>query len=386
MTPIKSPRGTLAKPSVLVDLTRLKHLHCGLGQLSLHLGRALARSPSQQLSLEFLLPRRNHQLLSSFELPHKIAYPWMKEVFQRRYRQWASRILPRPPQHALWHAASQAVQYLPLDPRIPVLLTIHDLNFLREKPPQARSRRLHRLQALVDRAAAVATGSRFVAGEIQAHLELRGKPLRVIYNGLIYEEHPEAAPPAFADDKPFLFTIGEIAPKKNFHVLLDLLARLPHFRLIVAGNDRTAYAKELRRLAAKKGLAERVVLPGIVSDECRHWLYKNCDAFLFPSLTEGFGLPVIEAMRFGKPVFLSTATSLPEVGGKLACYWTSFDPDAMAAAFRAGMAEFAADPSRALESAAHAKRFSWDKAASEYLAFYSEVLGRIEVSESRKVA
>ena len=101
---------------------------------------------------------------------------------------------------------------------------------------------------------------------------------------------------------------------------------------------------------------------------------RNCDAFLFPSLTEGFGLPVIEAMQFGKPVFLFKATSLPEVGGTLAFYWSSFDPDAMAAVFHAGMAAFASDPNYPLESIAHARRFSWDKAASEYLAFYREIL------------
>ena len=143
--------------------------------------------------------------------------------------------------------------------------------------------------------------------------------MRVIHNGLIDQEYPGTARPAFMDGRPFLFTIGDITPKKNFHVLVDLLARLPRYRLVVAGNDGNPYASEVRRAAAEKGLSERVVLPGIVSDESRYWLYKNCDAFSFPSLTEGFGLPVIEAMQFGKPVFCR----MPPACRRLADRWPS---------------------------------------------------------------
>ena len=78
-----------------------------------------------------------------------------------------------------------------------------------------------------------------------------------------------------------------------------------------------------------KGLEERIILPGEISDMDKYWLYKNCEAFVFPSMYEGFGLPVIEAMNFGKPVFLSTFSSLPEVGGKYALYWENFDSQLM---------------------------------------------------------
>lgn len=377
---------TPTRQSVVVDLTRLKCLHCGLGQYCLHLGRALARATSPDIAPELLLPLRNSRLLEDVALPQRSAYPWMKEKFQRQYRVWTGGLLSRQSRYSLWHATTQSVQYLPLDERVPVVLTIHDLNFLREKPRDACQRNLRRVQALVDRSSAVTTISHFVANEIRSHLDLRGKPVRVVYNGLIAEDYPDAPPPTFVDDRPFLYSIGDITRKKNFHVLIGLLARLPQYRLIIAGNDRTTYAKEIRRIAADAGLSDRVILPGIVSDEDRYWLYRNCTAFFFPSLTEGFGLPVIEAMRFGKPVFLSDATSLPEVGGPMAFYWTSFDPDAMLADFQTGMAAYAADPMYPVQLAAHARQFSWDKAAAQYLALYCEVLKGIGQTSARRAA
>jgi glycosyltransferase involved in cell wall biosynthesis len=359
---------------VVVDLTRVKSLYCGLGQFSYHLARALARASHPAVTPELLVPHDKRELMADVPLRQIGAFPWMKEQIQRYYRPCMARLMPRSPRYALWHATTQNTRYLPLDDRIPVVLTIHDLNFLREKPPEAWPHNLRSVQALVDRAVAVTTISKFVAEEVRAYLDLGEKPVRVIYNGLIATDYPSAERPAFADDSPFLFSIGDVVRKKNFHVLIDLMTRLPQYRLIVAGNDGSAYAGDIRRLAAEANVADRVILPGIVSNEARYWLYKNCTAFLFPSWTEGFGLPVIEAMRFGKPVFLSSATSLPEIGGPLAFYWTSFDGAAMFEVFQAGMTSFTRDPNYPAELAAHANRFSWDQAAAEYLAYYREII------------
>ncbi len=169
-------------------------------------------------------------------------------------------------------------------------------------------------------------------------------------------------------------------------MLIHLLGQLPQYRLIIAGNDRTPYAAHIRRYAAEAGVAERVVLPGIVNDATRYWLYKNCTAFLFPSLTEGFGLPVIEAMQFGKPVFLSAATSLPEIAGPMAFYFRSFEPEPMVRVFCEGMAAYAAAASYPARLTARARQFSWDKAAAEYLAQYREVLEGTEARYRRAVA
>jgi glycosyltransferase involved in cell wall biosynthesis len=115
-------------------------------------------------------------------------------------------------------------------------------------------------------------------------------------------------------------------------------------------------------------------MPGEISDAHRTWLYENCDALLFPSLSEGFGLPVVEAMAHGKPVFMSDRTSLPEVGGSLGFYWKDFSPAHMLQVFQTGMATFRQDPEYARKLSAHAKSFSWQHTAAEYLKLYAELL------------
>jgi len=109
-----------------------------------------------------------------------------------------------------------------------------------------------------------------------------------------------------------------------------------------------------------------------ISDAQKSWLYANCAAFLFPSLTEGFGLPPLEAMHFGKPVFLSRLTSLPEVGGDAAAYFDGFEPLAMRRCIEAALPALA---TRTDAIRAHAAGYTWDRAGDAYLALYRDLLG-----------
>jgi glycosyltransferase involved in cell wall biosynthesis len=95
---------------------------------------------------------------------------------------------------------------------------------------------------------------------------------------------------------------------------------------------------------------------------------------VFPSLSEGFGLPVVEAMSVGKPAFLSRLTSLPEIGGDAAYYFESFEPESMIATVQRGLKDFDEHPQRAAELRAFAARYSWSRAATEYWALYDEVM------------
>ena len=125
---------------------------------------------------------------------------------------------------------------------------------------------------------------------------------------------------------------------------------------------------------ARKGLVDRVILPGEVSDADRQWLYEHCEAFLFPSLTEGFGFPVLEAMQCGKPVFVSRRTSLPEIAGSHGFYFDAFDAASMAAAYWAGMAAFRADTGFAAKAKAHAAGFVWAETARGYVRLYEQIV------------
>lgn len=381
MAPEASAYGSKREPvrmkRVVVDLFKLRTPHCGLGQYCQRLGSALLRQAAGgAVEPRLWLRGKDHAALgASAELLEDATPAWRKEKVFRWLRPLRG-LLPTEGPIDLWHATDQCCKHFPADPRVPVVLTIHDLNFLREKHKIRVERNQARVQRKVDRASCVTVISEFVAQEVRDHLNLRGKPVRVIYNGA---DRTEAdAPqerPAFLPSGPFLFTIGAIAPKKNFHVLVPLMQRVPEMKLVIAGPDHHAYARQIRADAKRLGVADRVLVPGSVTDAQRTWLYAHCEAFLFPSLTEGFGLPVIEAMQHGSPVFCSRRTSLPEVAGPDAFYWESDTPDHLSQVFQAGMARVAADPTLGDRLRANAARFDWDQTAREYLEVYREVLG-----------
>jgi glycosyltransferase involved in cell wall biosynthesis len=167
--------------------------------------------------------------------------------------------------------------------------------------------------------------------------------------------------------------VGVIHPKKNVHTLLPLLEAFPDYRLVLAGPDRHPYAQHIREQAEKLGVADRLLLTGSVDESTKLWLYAHCEAFLFPSLTEGFGLPVAEAMTFGKPVFISNLTSLPEVGGKEAYYFEDFEPENMAKVLHDGLHDFGQNALRQERLRKRAAGFSWPTVAGEYWKLYEKL-------------
>jgi len=162
----------------------------------------------------------------------------------------------------------------------------------------------------------------------------------------------------FGIDRPFLLNVGRVEPRKNQLTALAAVRRLPGILLVVAG------AVHDDALAARLDASPDCLLLGRVTDTERDLLYRKAEALLFPSLYEGFGLPVLEAMRHGLPVIASGTSSLPEVGGDAAVYIADpLDAEAMAEA----VGRLREDPSlrRRLIAAGRrqAARFGWDACA-----------------------
>ncbi len=147
---------------------------------------------------------------------------------------------------------------------------------------------------------------------------------------------------------------------------------MPTYNLYIAGNKNSNYAKSIEVKIVELGLTGRVKLLGEVSEEEKNWLYKNCNAFVFPSLSEGFGLPVVEAMHFGKPIITSKITSLPEIGGKLTSLINSFDAEEIKSVIEKCISEHSEDKKNALIK--RASSFSWNNAAESYISFYKTII------------
>ncbi|MBK7459102.1 MAG: glycosyltransferase family 4 protein [Betaproteobacteria bacterium] len=278
-------------------------------------------------------------------------------------------LTPRP--FALWHSTHQMNKYRPPAGCTRQLVTIHDLNYLYGRPHFSVWRHNRRLRSLLRNTDHVATVSQHSAGDVQRHLGWTG-PLEVIYNGACsfveamrrplpgWDEYPRA---------PFLFHLSRMSPSKNPQAIIGLARLWPEMTFVLCGPP-SDDAKKLR---------DTVKLPNLqfhlgIDDAQKAWAYAHCTGFLFPSLTEGFGMPPIEAMHFGKPVFLARRTCLPEIGGDAADYFDDFDPAAMKQVVERGLARYQA-PGRADAIRAHAAQFDWDRAAAAYLALYRRLLG-----------
>lgn len=353
---------TLLMTKILIDTERLRDLNSGLGQFCLNLGRELAQQKPEADELTFLVPNRQTDVFGT--AAHYRPAVWWD-------RMWGS------DEFSIWHATHQDATYWPSS-HAKLILTIHDLNFL-DRPDYSAYKKQHKLadvQRRINQASAVTTISEYTASVVRERLVLPDIPLKVIYNGVSKRESStdvdDLIKLAIAGATFFLY-LGVIHPKKNVHTLLPLLQAFPDYKLVMAGDDSHEYAQHVHYQAVKLGVADQLIMTSAVDEATKSWLYEHCEAFLFPSLTEGFGLPVVEAMSLGKPVFLSNLTSLPEIGGRDAVYFNTFEPDDMVETFRLGMQDFYDDPLKADRLRWRANRFSWERAAQEYWALYQEV-------------
>jgi glycosyltransferase involved in cell wall biosynthesis len=338
----------------------MKYPNSGFFSFGKSLGDAVLKQNNDRYKLYYYVHTRSTYLFN-----RKVSLVYLSKLHKLFF--------PEPNRFALVHFTDQYCRLKPQKVKGKKILTIHDINPVHEqrKSDKKIEKHLNKLRGYIKVCDKVVTISNFVAQDILKYFpEAEGK-LSVIYNGadrlILKEDHQ----PVYQPKKQFLFTIGFIAPKKNFHVLPALLVG-NNYELIISGIE-TPYKATIMEEAQRHGVADRVKITGTISEEDKAWYYKNCIAFVFPSIAEGFGLPVIEAMHFGKPVFLSTHTSLPEIGGDAAFYFESFEPEAMQNAFNKGMEEFESKGMQQ-KAIARANQFDWDETARQYLKLYDECL------------
>ncbi|WP_395699651.1 glycosyltransferase family 4 protein [Aquabacterium sp.] len=347
-----------------IGIGRLTHWHDGLGEFSRQLGLALAARANTLLDahglrLHFHLPEPFHGVFGD-----RVGYLGTHTL--QRWLHW------RGQRFDLWHTLHQHNRLRAPLGTARIVETVHDLNFLHTKRGAKIERYRQRTRRRLLRADATIAITHHVARDILQQLAPLPTAPRVIHNGATdLSPAPEREVPGLGD-QPFLLHVSRLAPTKNIDALLALAAAWPGQRLVLAGAS-SAYSREVQAAVAARGL-DNVQFRLDVAEAEKAWLYAHCQGFLFPSLAEGFGLPPIEAMHFGKPVFLSRLTSLPEVGGALADYFDDFSGPAMRRVVEQGLARHAAEPGRAAALRRHASQFSWQRCAEAHVALYLELL------------
>ncbi|MCX6816312.1 MAG: glycosyltransferase family 1 protein [Candidatus Beckwithbacteria bacterium] len=286
--------------------------------------------------------------------------PKLADLFWNRLNLW-------PPADSLdvFHASNWVLPRT----KSKLVTTIHDLTFL--KYPKTlpaylvavHTRHLQRAKKYADQIITVSQSTK----KDLIDYGIPATKIKVVYEAaspIFKPVNPSAAKRKYSLTKPYFLSVGTLEPRKNIKNLIKAFALLPK-----------RYSPELV-IAGKFGWGENypnhlgVKFIGFIPDEDLAGLYSGAKAFIYPSLYEGFGLPVLEAMSCGCPVITSNLSSLPEVGGDAALYVNPEDIKAISQAMivvpKLNLRE---------KSLAQAKKFSWQNSARETLKIYQEVAG-----------
>ncbi|MEX1019497.1 MAG: glycosyltransferase family 1 protein [Litorilinea sp.] len=399
--PASDPRPTAlptapptVRPTVLVDVGPAVHQHAGLSRYAHELAAAMLANAPTDLDIALFYNRHSGHTLPAdlSSAPHITLtlgqYGWRLGALAGQLLRWsqppvmqtARRELSRAPR--LYHATEHLLPYL----SIPAILTVHDLIF--ESLP-AYHTRLNRtfLRLAMPRFLAAATAiiavSAHTAHDIVARYHVDTRKIHVIHEGVDAHFQPASAAEKarvharYADNAPYLLMVGTLEPRKNHATALRALQKLraagrPH-KLVIAGGQGWLF-DSIQALVTELGLEDAVIFTGYVPAADLPALYSAADCFLLPSLYEGFGFPVLEAMACGTPVVCSNVSSLPEIAGDAARLVPPQDADALATA----VGEILDHPRLAetlrRHGLANAARFRWDACAAATLDVYRATL------------
>ncbi len=298
----------------------------------------------------------------------------------RYLRSLRHRLPPNGRRRILWETRSlfRADLFHGLNQRLPAaayrrrIATFHDLFVLTGEysTPEFRHRFAEQARAAAERADRIIAVSEFTARQVQECLDVDRARIRVVPHGV----RPPASVPVGAEREPLVLCVGAIQRRKNTARLVRAFRALPPpWRLVLAGGDGYG-AEETHEAIRQSPVADRIRTPGFVSAAELDSLYARARVLAFPSLDEGFGIPVLEAMAWGVAVLTSTTSALPEVGGEAVHYVDPHDEEAITAGLRTLTQDEEYCETLRNRGRTRAAEFTWDRSVRMTAAVYRELL------------
>lgn len=345
-----------------------------------HQYRLFSAKPPAELPVPDPLPAGNH---ISYH-PAPLGERWL-------YRLWYRLRLPLPVQWVtgpldLFHSPDFVLP--PVSGGIPTLLTVHDLSFAHypEVFPQPLVRYLNTVVPWsVARATHILADSQATMADLVTLWQVPPQKVTVLYSGVDArfrpvekgEEITAVRRQYHLGDAPYILTVGTVQPRKNYQMLIRAFAPLaqafPH-HLVIAGGKGWLY-DEMMAEVTRQGLNGRIHFTGFVADADLPALYSGASLYVFPSLYEGFGLPILEAMGCGVPVITSNASSLPEVAGEAAVQLDPQDEPGWTAVMGQLLQDHGRRAHMIAAGSRQARQFTWHKAARQLIEIYNRLTG-----------
>jgi glycosyltransferase involved in cell wall biosynthesis len=315
------------------------------------------------------------------ELPQSDLEPLTLEVVKRggvgpevAFEQLKLPLLLRRRRAAVVHATDC---FLPLARPCPGVVTIHDLAFEEpgsDVPPLTRLKFRTLTRQAARSAELIICPSDFTRDDVCSRYRVDPGKVRVIAEAPALPRSPQVARPDDGEAAPYILAVGDLRPKKNLAALVNAYAKLwrdgvREHRLVLAGLD-AGQGPQLAELAGPAPLE----LTGYLSDERLDSLLTGADLVVHPSLYEGFGLVVLEAMARGTPVMAARAGALPQTGGQAAAYFDPDDPDSLASQLDTLLKDSTARAEMTRAGSSWAERFSWAGTARETVNVYRELV------------
>lgn len=288
---------------------------------------------------------------------------------------------------ALWHSMAFVLPLIRPFPPIPALVTIYDLSFIYTPNAFPAGQRLYlKLQTAhaCRRAQQLITISQSGRQDVIDRFGVAPERVSVVQPGVdpVYRPLPadEVARFRAAHELPdrFILHVGTLQPRKNLPFLLEAFAQLliPDVALILVGGKGWLF-EEIFAKVDQLNLTDRVRFAGYVPDEALPWWYNAASLLVFPSLYEGFGLPVVEAMACGTPVIAANRSSIPEAAGEAALLFEPDDVSGLTERMGLLLTNTAVSDQLRHLGPQQAQQFSWERAGEETAVVYQTLLNRL---------